>query len=208
MLLASLPALLALEGAGLGGFLLRESLLAGFLAMQPVAVVAGGLLFHAAVSAPGPAEARPISAARIFAVSLPLGVFLESVTGFSVGAVFALSALRSMGVRGALAAALALQALTLVPWGGLGPGTSLGSAIAGVPPQEVARIAAWPTVLWLLLLVPWLWCVSWSRQLPVRTSQKRSTPSAPPATSTCLCGSTAHSTAWQSVRMPSVGHGV
>ena len=94
-LLASLPALLALEGAGLGGFLLRESLLAGFLAMQPVAVVAGGLLFHAAVSAPGPAEARPISAARIFAVSLPLGVFLESVTGFSVGAVFALSALRS-----------------------------------------------------------------------------------------------------------------
>ena len=156
-LLASLPALLALQGAGLGGFLLRESLLAAFLAMQPVAVVAGGLLFHAAVSAPGPAEARPISAARIFAVSLPLGVFLESVTGFSVGAVFALSALRSMGVRGAVAAALAVQALTMVPWGGLGPGTSLGSAIAGVAPQEVARIAAWPTMLWLLLLAPLLW---------------------------------------------------
>ncbi len=156
-LLASLPALLVLQVAGLPGFLVRESLLAGFLAMQPVAVVAGGLLFHAAVSAPGAAEARPLSAARIFAVSLPLGAFLESVTGFSVGAVFALTALRAMGVRGALAAALAVQALTLVPWGGLGPGTALGSAIAGVAPQEVARIAAWPTALWLLLLAPLLW---------------------------------------------------
>ncbi len=156
-LLASLPALLALQGSGLPGFLLRESLLAGFLAMQPVAVVAGGLLFHAAVSVQGPTEARPLSAARIFAVSLPLGAFLESVTGFSVGAVFALSALRGMGVHGAVAAALAVQALTLVPWGGLGPGTALGSAIAGVVPQEVARIAAWPTSLWLMLLAPLIW---------------------------------------------------
>ncbi len=155
-LLAMLPALVIGQATGLPGFIVRETLLAGYLALQPVAVVAGGLLFHAAVQAPS-AEARPASARRIFAVTLPLGAFLESLTGFSVGAVFALTALRGMGVGGAVAGALAVQALTLVPWGGLGPGTALGAAIAGVPAQEVARYAALPTALWLLLLAPLLW---------------------------------------------------
>ena len=155
-LLAMLPALALGQGAGLPGFMMRESLLAAYLALQPVAVVAGGLLFHAAVQGPAP-EARPASAARIFAVTLPMGAFLESLTGFSVGAVFALTALRGMGLGGALAGALAVQALTLVPWGGLGPGTALGAAIAGVGPQEVARVAALPTALWLLLRAPLLW---------------------------------------------------
>ena len=156
-LLATLPALVVGQGAALPGFLARETLLAVFLALQPVAVVAGGLLFHAAVSGGPQAAARPASAARIFAVSLPLGALLESLTGFSVGAVFALTALRGMGLGGAVAGALAVQALTLVPWGGLGPGTALGAAIAGVPAQEVALLAAWPTALWLLLLAPLLW---------------------------------------------------
>jgi lactate permease len=152
--LASLPA-----GTGLGGFLAAEALRGGFLALQPVAVVAGGLLFHAAVSGGEAAAARPATAARVFAVTLPLGAFLESVTGFAVGAVFALSALRGMGIAGAVGGALALQALVLVPWGGLGPGTALGAALAGLPGHDVALVAAWPNAAWLVLLAPLLWAL-------------------------------------------------
>jgi lactate permease len=157
---ASLP-----EGAaGLPGFLAAELPRAAFLALLPVGVVAGGLLFHAAVSAgaegAGAAAPRPATAARVFAVTLPMGAFLESVTGFAVGAVFALTALRGMGLRGAAAVALSVQALTLVPWGGLGPGTLLGAALAGVPAQQVALVSAWPNAAWLVLLAPLVWALT------------------------------------------------
>jgi lactate permease len=151
----------------LPAFLAEEALRGAFLAAQPVGVVAGGLLFHAAVSADERAEARPATAARVFAATLPMGAFLESVTGFAVGAVFALGALRGMGVGGAVAGALSLQALVLVPWGGLGPGTALGAALAGLPGQEVALVAAWPNAAWLVLLGPVLWSLSARAGVPV-----------------------------------------
>ena len=164
-LLAAVPAALVSlpEGASgaatLPGLLAEEALRGAYLALQPVGVVAGGLLFHAAVSTgeEGSTAARPATAARVFAVTLPLGAFLESVTGFAVGAVFALTALRGMGLGGPVAAALALQALVLVPWGGLGPGTALGAALVGVPAQGIAQLGAWPSAAWLLLLAPLLW---------------------------------------------------
>ena len=157
-LAASLPALALKHGADLPALLLSETVLGGFLAIAPMAIVAGGLAFHAAVAAaPGTEERHAPDPARIFAAVVPLGAFLECVTGFAVGAVFALSSLRAMGVRGAVAAALAVQSLTLVPWGGLGPGTALGSALAGVPAQATAQVAALPTVLWMLLNLPLIW---------------------------------------------------
>ena len=167
--LVSLPA-----GTPLPGFLAGEVLRGLFLALQPVGVVAGGLLFHAAVTGDAAAGAapRPASAARLFAVALPMGAFLESVTGFGVGAVFALSALRGMGVGGAVAGALAMQALVLVPWGGLGPGTALGAVLAGVPAQQVSMVAAWPNAAWLPLLGPLLWSLSARAGLPVPAPEK------------------------------------
>lgn len=159
-------------GTPLPGFLADEALRGAFLALQPVAVVAGGLLFHAAVGDGGAPEARSATAARVFAVTLPLGTFLESVTGFAVGAVFALTALRGMGLRGPVAGALALQALVLVPWGGLGPGTALGGVLARVPAQEVAMVAAWPTAGWLVLLGPVLWWLSGRAGVPVPAREK------------------------------------
>jgi lactate permease len=156
-LLAAIPAILVSHDGALWRFLLEQTPRAAWLALQPMAVVAGGLLFHAAVQREGGAAPREATAARIFAVSLPMGVFLESVTGFAVGAVFALTALRAMGVAGPVAVALSLQALVMVPWGGLGPGTSLGAALAGIPAHDAAAIAAWPNALWLLLLLPLLW---------------------------------------------------
>lgn len=138
-------------------FLLEETLRGAFLAVKPIGVVVGGLLFHAAVTRPAEAAIRPPEPRRIFAATLLAGTFLEGVTGFAVGAVFALSALRGMGLAGAPAGALALLALTLVPWGGLGPGTALGAALIGMPAQAVAAVTAWPNAAWLLLLGPVFW---------------------------------------------------
>ncbi len=158
-LVAAVPAVIvSLPGeAALLPFLGEETLRGAFLASKPIAVVIGGLLFHAALtraeaSAPGDAAPR-----RVFVATLLMGVFMESVTGFAVGAVFALSALRGMGIRGAASGAMALLALTLVPWGGLGPGTALGAALVGLPVQELAALAAWPNAAWFLLMGPVLW---------------------------------------------------
>jgi len=168
-LVTALPAVLVSLPAGtaLPLFLAEEALRGAFLALQPVGVVAGGLLFHAAVARGDSPEPRPATAARIFAVSLPMGTFLESVTGFAVGAVFALTALRGMGIGGPVAGALALQALVLVPWGGLGPGTALGAVLAHVPAQEVARVAAVPSAAFLLCLGPLVWSLTARAGVPV-----------------------------------------
>lgn len=166
--LASLP-----TGAGFGAFLAQEVPRGVYLALQPVLVVSGGLLFHAAVARPATeAAARTPTAARLFAVTLPLGVFLESVTGFAVGAVFALSALRTMGVGGPVAGAMALTGLVLVPWGGLGPGTLIGAALSHQPVQVLAMQAAWPNAAWLVLLAPTLWALQRSAGVAVRAQEK------------------------------------
>jgi lactate permease len=152
----SLPA-----GVGLLPFLAEEALRGTFLAVQPIGVVLGGLLFHAAVerrdAAAAPATATPRA---IFTATLLMGVFMESVTGFAVGAVFALAALRGMGIRGAPAAALALLSLCMIPWGGLGPGTALGAVLVGAPAQEIAALTALPNAAWLLALGPVCWRLS------------------------------------------------
>jgi lactate permease len=171
-------------GAALPAFLAEEGLRGGFLALKPILVVAGGLLFHAAVVRDGasdsaPAAARPEGrpegrpeARRVFVATLLAGAFLESVTGFAVGAVFALSALRGMGLRGAPAGAMALLALTLVPWGGLGPGTALGAALVGLPAQAIATATAWPNAAWLPLLGPVLWRLCAAAGIAVPPAEK------------------------------------
>ncbi len=164
----SLPA-----SAGFAGFLVDEALRGAFLAVQPIGVVIGGLLFHAAVehrdAAATPTTATPRA---IFTATLLMGVFMESVTGFAVGAVFALAALRGMGVRGAPAAALALLALCLIPWGGLGPGTALGAALVGVPAQQIAAITALPNAAWVLALGPVCWRLSAAAGVPVPPDER------------------------------------
>jgi len=155
-------------------FLVQESLRGTFLALQPISVLAGGLLFHAAVQrlAPAGLPDHAPTPRRIFAATLLGGTFVESVTGFAVGAVFALAQLRRMGLSGAPAGALALLALVLVPWGGLGPGTALGAALIGLPPQTVALATAWPHAAWLLCLAPVGWHVAAVAGVPVPRREK------------------------------------
>lgn len=167
--LVSLPP----EAAG-AAFLAEEALRGAFLAAQPIGVVTGGLLFHAAVAraaAAASCDAAP-SARRVFAATLLAGNFLESVTGFAVGAVFALSALRGMAIGGPVAGAMALLSLSTVPWGGLGPGTALGAALIGLPAQTIAQVAAWPNAAWLMLLGPVLWRLCAAARIEVAPREK------------------------------------
>lgn len=156
-LTATLPGLaLALpEGVPLARFLETETLRAAFLGVQPVAILAGGLLFSLAVA---PRADAPVAASprRAFLMILA-GSFVESVTGFAVGAVFTLGALRAMGIRGATGGLLALLSLWLVPWGGLGPGLALGAALAERPIAELSLVTAIPHVAWMLCLPPVAW---------------------------------------------------
>jgi len=183
---AALPAVLAALGAAipaafvslpdniaLPGFLGEQMLRGAYLALQPMGVVLAGLLFYAAVSgAAGTQDQAPATARRVFIATLLLGTFMESVTGFAVGAVFALATLRGMGIIGAPAGAMALLALCLIPWGGLGPGSLLGAALIGMPAQEVLRITALPNAVWLLLLGPVLWRLCAAAGLAVPASEK------------------------------------
>lgn len=164
--LLSLPA--DIDGTG---FLVAEALRGFFLAAQPIGVVVGGLLFHAALSGTTDrAENAPPEPRRIFVATVLMGTFIESVTGFAVGAVFALTSLRGMGLAGAPAGALALLALGLVPWGGLGIGVLVGSALLDVEVQELSRMTAYPSAVWLMLLGPvhWRLCAAAGVAIPGR----------------------------------------
>jgi lactate permease len=165
----SLPSNIALPD-----FLGEQMLRGAYLALQPMGVVLAGLLFHSAVSeAEASKDAQAATPRRIFIATLLAGCFLESVTGFGVGAVFALASLRVMGIIGAPAGAMALLALCLIPWGGLGPGSLLGAALIGLPAQDVMRITALPNALWLLLLGPVLWRLCAAAGLAVPAAEKR-----------------------------------
>lgn len=156
------------EGVRLAPLLAEEAARGAFLALQPIAVTLAGLLFHGAVSArPRAAEAAGAAThARLFTVCLLLGPFFETVTGFGVGAVFALGDLHALGIGGPAGAALSLLSQMLIPWGGLGPGTLLGAALAGV---ELRALGAWNAALsaaWLLTLLPVFWRLAAEAGLP------------------------------------------
>lgn len=175
-LLAAIPAAFVSLPAdqALPGFLGEQMLRGAYLALQPMGVVLAGLLFHAAVSGlEGQGDGIAATPRRIFIATLLLGCFLESVTGFAVGALFALAALRKMGLGGAPAGAMALLALCLIPWGGLGPGTLLGAALIGLPAQDIAQISALPNAIWVIVLGPVLWRLCAAAGFAVPAAEKR-----------------------------------
>ncbi|MEJ1978121.1 MAG: hypothetical protein WDN49_20400 [Acetobacteraceae bacterium] len=99
-LVCALPAICWPRPATSPGFLLRETLRGPLAGGAAAAIVAGGLLFHAAVERPAGAVAgEPCE--QMFTASFLLGPFAESVTGFGVGSIFAISAVRRAGGEGA-----------------------------------------------------------------------------------------------------------
>jgi len=167
--LAAIPAILRglAPDQPFAAFVAQHSIEAGWLAIGPAGVVAGGLLFHAAAERPAEVTGPVDVGDRLFTAAFLLGPFAESVTGFGVGIVFALGAMRGTGLAGAPAVAIALLAETMIPWGGLGPGTAIGAALAGVPAQEIAARNAWQAAAWLLLLVPLFWRLAASAGHPI-----------------------------------------
>ncbi len=167
-LLCAVPAAWDVAGRGLPGFAVHETLRGAWLAFPPVAIVGGGLLFHAATERPdGPTAGDP--AGQMFTASFLLGPFAESVTGFGVGSIFAIAAVRRAGATGAPAAAIGLLALALIPWGGLGPGTALGAALAEAPAQDMAARNAVQAAVFLLALLPlfWWWAALTGHPIPL-----------------------------------------
>jgi lactate permease len=175
-LLLTLPAaLLAVPaGADRAGWM-ASFLLAGmgqglWLALIPVGIILGGLVFHA--SAAGPDDARPEGdpVDTLFTGAFLLGGFTETVTGFGIGAIFALAAFRRVGVTGLPAATIALFSQMLIPWGGLGPGTAVGAALAGLAPQALAGRNALILAAELPLVLPLFWhlCAIAGHPVPTR----------------------------------------
>jgi lactate permease len=171
---ASLPAFLVGQPAvALPGFLLQSLTEGGWLAIAPVSIVAAGLVFHAAVMRDAETVTAPGDVAdRLFTAAFLLGPFAETVTGFCVGAIFALGVMRQAGVAGVPAAAMSLLTLALIPWGGLGPGTAVGSAISGVPGQELGARNAWIVACELPLLLALFWHWSSRAGFPTPTHRK------------------------------------
>ncbi len=168
-LLCSLPVAWAASGGDLAGFAAAQLLRGVWLALPAMAIVSGGLLFHAATERPAPAGA-PAGAGPMFVAAFLLGPFAETVTGFGVGSIFAIGAMQRAGVGGALAAAMGLLSLCLIPWGGLGPGSALGAALADVPATPMLARNAVQAAVFMLALLPlfWRWAGLAGHAVPAR----------------------------------------
>lgn len=172
--LALVAAAVSVGSGDLPSLVVAEVARGAWLAIAPIAITLAGLLFHATVSARA-GTARRIGSrthADLFDACFLRGPFFETITGFSVGVVFALGDLRMLGVTGALAGALSLFSQVLIPWGGLGPGTAIGAALAGVDPARLGAVNAWLSAVWLVLLLAPLWRLAREAGLPASARDK------------------------------------
>ena len=134
-----------------------------WVAWQAISIILAGLIFQrtALAAAPGvfQAKAGGDDRAQAFAAVFLLGVFVESASGFGLGAVAAAAALPATGVQGARRAALALLTLALVPWGALAIGTTIAAGLTGIPVATLGEgSAVWSVpVLLAALILFWLW---------------------------------------------------
>ena len=69
--------------------------------------------------------------------------FAESVTGFGIGVTIGVPVLRHLGCSLRQSAILGLLGLIAVPWGALGPGTTVAAALAGLDVDDLGLATAW-----------------------------------------------------------------
>ncbi|TWT14972.1 L-lactate permease [Reyranella sp. CPCC 100927] len=138
------------ENTALLPFLAYNTFVGAWLAWQVIAIVLGGIFFYLCVRARDLAG-QPASPAlpvaddlhpRLYFVCFLLGPFAEAVTGFGVGYVITLATVVRLGVRGVPALVLGLYSQSLVPWGALAAGTTLGAQIAGMEPTVLGARSA------------------------------------------------------------------
>ncbi|CAN5923692.1 hypothetical protein BH11PSE3_BH11PSE3_46050 [soil metagenome] len=119
---------------------LRETASGLWLSWHVVAIIAAGMFFHRCLQARGDAAAGdtlPANPRRLWSVCFLLAPFGESVTGFGIGYIIALTALKRLGIGGLPALLLGLYSQSLVPWGALAIGTTVGATLAGLTPNQL-----------------------------------------------------------------------
>ncbi len=166
---------------GTTGALLAREIPAGlWLSWQVIAIIAAGMFFHRCTLArdaarrAGGGEAAEATATprRLWSVCFLLAPFAEAVTGFGVGYIIALAALRRLGVGGLPALLLGLYSQSLVPWGALATGTTVGATLAGLTPNQLGLASALlqiPIHVFYLLLY---WRFAREAGIAVPTAQK------------------------------------
>jgi len=151
-----------------------QGLWIGWLA---ISIIVAGLFFQKAALAAAPgvftldAGADEDRRSRAFAAVFLLGVFVESASGFGLGAIAAVAVLQGLGMDRLRAAALALLSLALVPWGALAIGTGIAAGLTGIPIVEIGVASAWLSipVLGAALMLFWLWAPGGLRPLAMAT---------------------------------------
>jgi lactate permease len=175
-LAASATLVMTASGPNAVAVLFRHEVPAGlWLSWHVIAIVATGVFFHRATQARGGAAvegAREATPRRLFSVCFLLAPFAESVTGFGVGYIIALAALRRLGIGGLPALALGLYSQSLVPWGALAIGTTVGATLAGLTPNELGLLCALLQIPIHLLYLGLYWRFAREAGLPVPAAQK------------------------------------
>ena len=147
-----------------------------WLAWLVISIIVSGMFFHRCVQLHRGSDDPPLAAAtpaRLWTVCFLVAPFAESVTGFGVGYIVALGALSRLGIAGMPALLLGLFSQSLVPWGALGIGTTVGASLSGLSVNELglrSAILQGPIHL-LYLLIYWRlaasagWAVSLAQKL-------------------------------------------
>jgi lactate permease len=172
--LAGLATTIVVSGAA-PALLMREIPAGAWLSWQVIAIIAAGMFFHRCTLARGAdADGAKANATprRLWPVCFLLAPFAEAVTGFGVGYIIALAALRRLGLGGIPALLLGLYSQSLVPWGALATGTTVGATLAGLTPNQLGLASSLlqpPIHVFYLLLY---WRFAREAGLPVPFAQK------------------------------------
>lgn len=136
------------------------------LTLQVLLILLFGMLLAALLQRSGAmgelsrvlSESAPTPALGAAAVVFGVVPFAESVTGYGVGVTVGVPILRALGYSPIRAVIMGMLGLNAVPWGALGPGTSIAAQLSGQTFQDVGvHSALWngPTLL-LVAALTWL----------------------------------------------------
>ena len=174
-LIAAFIIVIEAEGSGaLGPLFLRETAAGLWLSWHVIAIIAAGMFFHRCQQARGSVGAGtlPANARRLWSVCFLLAPFAEAVTGFGVGYIIALAALRRLGLGGLSALLLGLYSQSLVPWGALATGTTVGATLAGLTPNQLGLSSALLQVPIHVLYLAFYWRLAREAGIAVSLAQK------------------------------------
>ena len=175
-LLASFVIVIQARGPeALGPLFLRETAAGAWLSWHVIAIIAAGMFFHRCLQArDGAADQSPLAAnaRRLWSVCFLLAPFGESVTGFGIGYIIALTALRRIGIGGLSALLLGHYSQSLVPWGALAIGTTVGATLAGLPPNQLGLGSALLQIPIHVFYLVIYWRLAREAGIPVSIAQK------------------------------------